>query len=562
VSENLPRRIFLTGFSATGKSVVAPLLADALGWRTIDTDDLIEQAAGKSIPEIFAQDGEPHFRELESEALRRAAREEDVVVATGGGALVNPDNRRLMAEVGLLACLEATPDTILRRLQEWEQKPPSERPLLAGPDPLGRIRDLKARRQPLYALADVIVETDSLAPPEVAERVAAGWRKVGAWALARPLRLSLPEERESAGSGGPVWVEAPSARYPVFVEWGALSRLGERMREVGLSERAFIVTDELVGARHGGRVQHALAEAGFESHSCAVPPVEASKTLETASRIYDWLISHRAERGQAILALGGGMVGDLAGFVAATFLRGVPLVQLPTSLLAMVDAAVGGKVAVDHREAKNLIGAFYQPRLVVEDVSLLKTLPERELVSGFGEVIKHALILDPGLLETLESHAEDLLHLEPAVTADVLRRNVAIKARVVSEDERETTGRRAILNYGHTIAHALEAATDYGRLLHGEAVAVGMTAAAEIGRRMGVTPSAVGDRQRAVLERFGLPSRISGVDLPRVLGAVALDKKVASKAVRWVLLEDIGRTVIRSDVPPSLVEECVAGLLN
>ncbi len=562
MSENLFRRIFLTGFSATGKSLVAPLLANALAWRTIDTDDLIEEIAGKPIPEIFDQDGEPRFRELEGEALRRAARDDDVVIATGGGALVSLDNRRLIAEAGLLVCLEATPDTILRRLHRWQEKAPSERPLLAGADPLARIRDLKARRQHLYALADVIVETDSLSPPQVAGRVVASCRKVAEWALGNPLRLTLPEEREPAAEGGPVWVEVPSGRYPVFVEWGAISRLGERMREVALPERAFIVTDELVGVRHTGRVQQALAEAGFESHSCAVPPVEASKNLETASLIYDWLISHRAERGQSVLALGGGMVGDLAGFVAATFLRGVPLVQLPTSLLAMVDAAVGGKVAVDHREAKNLIGAFYQPCLVVEDISLLKTLPQRELVSGFAEVIKHALSLDPDLLETLEAHADDLLHLEPAVTAHVLRRNVAIKAGIVSEDELETTGRRAVLNYGHTIAHGLEAATGYGGLLHGEAVAVGMVAAAEIGRRMGLTPSAVGERQTAVLERFGLPTRVSGVELPRVLGAVALDKKVASKAVRWVLLEDVGRTVVRSDVPPSLVEETVSALLS
>lgn len=560
MDEDLPRRIFLTGFSGTGKTLVAPLLAEALGWRAIDTDDLIEEAAGKGIPGIFAEDGELRFRELEHEALARATQEEDTVVATGGGALVSVENRRTMARTGLLVCLEASTETILCRLHESAGKPSSERPLLAGDDVRARVEELKARRQPFYALADLIVDTDSLTPPEVARQVAEGWRATGPWAACHPHRLTLPGERD-VGAAEPVWVEVPSARYPVYVEWGALSRLGDRMREAGLKERAFIVTDEFVGAYHGERLRLSLASAGFEVEAYSVPPGEQSKTLETASHLYDWLINHRAERGQAIVALGGGMIGDLAGFVAATFLRGVPLVQAPTSLLAMVDAAIGGKVAVDHREAKNLIGSFYQPCLVVEDVSALKTLPRRELVSGFAEIIKHALILDADLLDTLEEHAEDLLHLEPAITSDVLRRSAAIKARVVGEDERETSSLRTILNYGHTVGHALEAATEYGRFLHGEAIAVGMMAAARIGERLGVTPGQVAARQQRIIEGFGLPARAPEIAVSRVLDAVALDKKVESKAVRWVLLEDVGRALIRGDVPPSLVEEVIVDLV-
>ena len=338
MSEELPRRIFLTGFSATGKSLVGPLVAEALGWRAVDTDDLIEEAAGKSIPEIFAQDGELRFRELEREALARAVREEDVVVATGGGALVSVENRRTMAQTGLLACLEATTETILRRLHESGSKQPSERPLLAGPAPRARIEELKAGRQPFYALADLIVETDPLTPLEVAGQVAEGWRAAGAWAARCPHRLILPEERGGSATD-PILVKAPSARYPVYVEWGALSRLGDRMREAGLGERAFIITDEFVARHHGQQALRSLSSAGFEIEAYSVPPGEQSKTLKVASRLYDWLINHRAERGQAIVALGGGMIGDLAGFVAATFLRGVPLVQAPTSLLAITSGA-------------------------------------------------------------------------------------------------------------------------------------------------------------------------------------------------------------------------------
>jgi 3-dehydroquinate synthase len=251
------------------------------------------------------------------------------------------------------------------------------------------------------------------------------------------------------------------------------------------------------------------------------------------------------------------MVGDLAGFVAATYLRGLPLAHAPTSLLAMVDASIGGKVAVDLSAAKNLVGAFYQPRLVVTDVSALTTLPARELTSGWGEVVKHAFILDPDLLATLEARGDDLRRLEPEVTTAVVRRNVQLKAQVVAEDERETTGRRAILNYGHTVAHGLEAASGYEALLHGEAVAVGMTAAAEIGREMGITSLALVERQAALLAAFDLPRQAPGIDPERALAALALDKKVSGKAVRWVLLEDVGRPVLRDDVPASLVRQAV-----
>jgi len=214
-------------------------------------------------------------------------------------------------------------------------------------------------------------------------------------------------------------------------------------------------------------------------------------------------------------------------------------------------------VAVDLREAKNLVGAFYQPRLVVTDVSALTTLPARERTSGWAEVVKQALIMDPDLLSTLEARVADLRRLEPEVTTAVVRRNVELKARVVSEDERETTGRRTILNYGHTVAHGLEAASDYEALLHGEAVAVGMVAAAAIGREMGVTPAVVAERQAAVLASFGLPWRAPGIDPERALAALALDKKVSGRAMRWVLLADVGRTVLRDDVPASLVTQAV-----
>jgi 3-dehydroquinate synthase len=552
-------RLFLTGFSGTGKSSVSTLVAKALGWRALDTDALIEEQAGRPVAEIFAQDGEARFRELERATIARAAGEENAVIATGGGAIIDIQNRRAMAG-GFVICLDAPPTMILRLLSDGRGP---ERPLLAGDDPLARITELKAQRQKYYALSDAIIDTDGLKPKQIADVVVETLRNAGDWHASHPQRLLLPEERDTPSLAEPFWVEAASRRYPVYVGWGALDRLGDLMREQGLEGAAYVVSDSEVLPRHGDRALRSLREAGFHAEAFAIPAGEVSKRLDVAASVFDWLVAQRAERGHTIVALGGGVVGDLAGFVAATYLRGMPFVQAPTSLLAMVDASIGGKVAVDHREGKNLIGTFYQPRLVVDDVSVLKTLPGHTLIDGFGEAIKHALILDPNLLDDLQSHADDLLHVEPAVTVDMVRRNVAIKASIVAEDERDT-GRRAILNYGHTTAHAIEAAAGYG-IGHGAADAIGMTAAAEIGRRLGVTPSSVIERQRAVLERFGLPTSAKAaglkVDPERVLAAMTLDKKVAAGAIHWVLLEDIGRAIVRSDVSEQIVREVVQELL-
>lgn len=358
-----------------------------------------------------------------------------------------------------------------------------------------------------------------------------------------------------------ITVAADAHTYNVHCAWGALDDLGSLMRDAGLHGAAFVVSDDEVAKHYGARALTSLELAGFETRLHSFPAGEASKTLETVRGIYDWLLESRAERSSPIVALGGGVVGDVAGFAAATYLRGVPFVQAPTSLLAMVDASIGGKVGVDHARGKNLIGSFYPPRLVVGDPSLLTSLPPRALHEGFAEVIKHALVLDPPMLEVLNGKADELLAVSDEITTRIVERNAALKATVVSEDEREG-GRRAVLNYGHTIGHAIEAVTGYTKILHGEAISVGMMAAAEIGRRMDITPAAIGERQERLLRRYSLPVRLAGIDPERVLAATAHDKKVTSKRVRWVLLEDFGRPVLRDDVPDALVLDVLGSLLS
>ena len=348
--------------------------------------------------------------------------------------------------------------------------------------------------------------------------------------------------------------------YPVVAGWGILDDLGERLAEVGVKDSAYIITDDNVMNPYGRRVQRALQKSGIAAHCFIIPAGETSKSFELAQAIYNWLVELRAERGHAVVSVGGGVAGDLGGFVAATFLRGVPFVQVPTSMAAMVDASIGGKVAVNLPQAKNLVGAFYQPRGVFADVETLATLGKRELAEGWAEAIKHGFILDAALVDVFEEHAEALMNVEPEISTEVIRRSMAIKAEVVSQDERETLGIRILLNYGHTIGHALEASTEYGRFLHGEGVSVGMMGAARMACEMGLLAPTVVDRQQRLLERFNLPITAQGVAAESVLQAMSLDKKVQSGTNRWVMLEDVGRAVVRQDVPWELVERTVREL--
>jgi len=539
--------LIVTGFSGTGKSLVAKEVARGLNWDFLDTDDEIVKQTGKPIVEIFRQDGEDTFRELERKIIGKACQQRHMVIAIGGGAIVDPQNYELLAKTGVIVCLEAKPETIYERLfREAASSPETEvRPLLAVDNPLERIKQLKATRQSHYAKADWTIHTDGLSISEVAEEVIKVWRLLRRYAPGNDKgKAQSYIDKDIA-----CLVETATQIYPVFVGYSLLDKLGEKMKKAALSGAITIISDENVFSLYGSKVEGILKMAGFAVNSFVVPPGEQTKSMDYAIKIYDFLVEHRAERDDIIIALGGGMIGDLAGFVAATFLRGMPWVQVPTSLVAMVDASIGGKVGVNHPEGKNLIGAFYQPNLVLADCQTLTTLPKRELTSGWAEVIKHGMILDAEFVQFLESNVNRLTKLEPEFLTRAIARSAAIKAQVVSQDEKEREGKRTILNYGHTIAHGLEAATQYKRFLHGEAVAIGMVRAAKLSERLGLLPSAAVERQQALLQKFGLPTGFSGLGLTEITRAMELDKKVKGKAIRWVLLQDIGKAVIRSDVP-------------
>ena len=356
-------------------------------------------------------------------------------------------------------------------------------------------------------------------------------------------------------------VKTSTGDHPIWVGWGILEEVGTRVKSLMSPSAAYVIADEKAHS-YASKTQISMEAVGIPTHIYKIASGETSKNLETVRQVYTWLAERKAERGHLILAVGGGVVGDLVGFVAATYLRGISFVQIPTTLLAMMDASIGGKVAVDMPQGKNLVGAFYQPKFVLSDVETLKTLPVRELTSGWAEAIKHGLILDDGLLDTFESHVSELKSLDPEIATETIRRSVAIKAGVVSQDEKETLGIRILLNYGHTIGHAIESITGYTEYLHGEAVSVGMMGAAKIGELLQIMDVDDVERQKEVLQAYGLPISAPGLNSEAIISAMTSDKKTTGGSINWVLLDGIGKAITNNEVPDKYVSKALKFVLT
>ena len=354
-------------------------------------------------------------------------------------------------------------------------------------------------------------------------------------------------------------VDLGARSYTITIGSGLAEEITSFVRAAGYSARGMIVTDTNVGPLCAVRIAEILDRAGVQAEIVQVPAGERSKSLAQANVIYTRAIELGLDRRSPIFALGGGVVGDLAGFVAATYMRGVPFIQLPTSLLAQVDSSVGGKVAVNHPLGKNLIGAFYQPDAVFMDLDALKTLPAREIATGLGEIIKYGIIYDADFFAWLEERRIDVLALEPAATAHTIARSCEIKADVVRQDEREG-GLRRILNFGHTIAHAIEKETHYERYRHGEAVAIGMAGAADISVRLGLLAETECVRTKELIRAMGLPLSAKGVTADAMYEDLFHDKKTVGGRIHWVLAQAIGRVTVCSDVPEEIVRQTLLGL--
>jgi shikimate kinase/3-dehydroquinate synthase len=542
------QRIFLTGLPGSGKSSVGRSMAALLGWNFIDTDDLLAGQSGMPVGQVLTELGEERFRQLESELLRTAAYSEKVVIATGGGAVISAANREFMRERGLTVYLQVSVETAWQRIQQHlEQSGASVvRPLVVGDDGPQRLRRLYETRKGWYEEAPAHIDTEQHTPELLAHRLVA-------YALTSGLLASPGAPREV------ITQQLLTSTSQGVVEWGGLHHLPATLRSYELPRRLFIVTDSAVGALYARPLQDVLEEDGFQPHVFTIPAGEASKSFVCFQRIIDWLVQQKAEQKEAIIALGGGVVGDLAGFVASCYQRGVPLVQVPTTLLAQVDSAIGGKTGINHALGKNLIGAFYQAKLIYADPAFLLTLPERVYREGWAEIIKYAMILDAELFNILEEQVGALLARDAGLLSAIIARCMRMKMDIVQRDERDG-GLRNILNYGHTFGHALEAITEYGTWLHGEAVAIGMEVAARIAVASGLLSQEDAKRQHNLLQAFGLPMQCSGVDIDAVMMAMQRDKKVRAGNTRWVLLTGIGHADVFSNIDTSIAREAIAAV--
>ncbi len=515
--------IFLYGPPGVGKSTVGRELAVRLHWPLIDVDRVIEARAKRPIGDIFHTQGEKAFRALEAQVLRDLveayAETPGAVLALGGGALLRETSRRLVETHGTVVLLHASPETLLRRLQGQR----GQRPLLPNEDEAA-LRRLLSQRKEHYASFPRRVVVDDLTPAQAAWEVQV---QAGVFRLQMNGWSSL-----------------------LSVAPGMLSQVGHKLA-MHFPERPAValLTDEQVGRYYAAPVQKALRAAGFAVHLLRLPSGEATKSLKSLEKVWTFLLERGLDRHSLLVALGGGVVGDLAGFAAATFMRGLPWVNLPTSLLAMVDAAIGGKTAVNLPQGKNLVGAFYPPRLVLVDPEVLDTLPLAEWRSGLAEVVKHALIGDEALWELLSQGMEVVRqHRE-----EVVRRAIAVKVRVVAQDPFEH-GLRAVLNAGHTVGHALEAVFDY-RLRHGEAVAMGLVAEAYLAERLGLASPGWAERLRGVLAGLGLPTRLpKGVTWAQAGPYLARDKKRRAGEVPFALPCGVGQVRWGQRVPEETLQ--------
>jgi shikimate kinase/3-dehydroquinate synthase len=526
--------LILTGFMATGKTIVGREVARRLGRRFVDMDAEIEARTDKSVPHIFAQDGEGAFRRIETALCRELSAQTGLVIATGGGAMVDPANRAAMMRGGTVVCLTCHGDEILRRVSEGNE----DRPLLQGTDPRAEIERLLAARREAYAAIPWQVDTTALSPDQVADRVIQFARVV-----------TLP-------------VRYPHGEHPIHVGDGLLAHVGGALRAAGVPEgsRVAVVSNPIVAKLYGPQVEASLRSVGFLPFACSIPDGEPHKTLTTVAALYDqFLAAERAapalDRSGTVLSLGGGVTGDIAGFAAASFMRGVRFVQVPTTILAMADASVGGKVGVDLPQGKNLVGAFKQPVAVVMDPLVLATLSEEEVRSGMAEVIKHGIIGAPDLLAELEAATPNARH---PISTSLLAQSLQVKIRVVETDPYEQ-GHRAVLNLGHTVGHGLERLSDFS-LRHGEAVAIGMVAASRIALELGRADRSLSDRIEAILQAWGLPVRCPPYDADAIWEAMTHDKKRRGRTLRWVLPYAIGHVEIVEDVPQAVVKSVLQDL--
>ncbi|MRX08054.1 3-dehydroquinate synthase [Pseudoduganella sp. FT25W] len=526
------QNVFLVGLMGAGKTTIGRILARKLGLKFIDSDHEIEARTGASIPWIFEIEGEASFRRREAEVIRELCGQEGLVLATGGGAVLNAESRALLKSRGTVVYLRATVHSILQRTAHDKN-----RPLLQTADPRKKLEELMAVRDPLYTeIADLVIDTGR---PNVQSMVQTILNQLETQACeAAPNCVTYAQPSMNEQSTILLNVELGERSYPISIGPALLNDTALLARHVHGSKVA-IVTNTTVAPLYLERVERGLRDAGKQVMSVILPDGEEFKNWTSLMRIFDALLENKADRKTTLVALGGGVIGDLTGFAAASYMRGVDFIQVPTTLLSQVDSSVGGKTGINHPLGKNMIGAFYQPRAVIADTSTLETLPARELAAGLAEVIKHGAIIDAAFFDWIEANIGKLVARDKGALAYAIARSCEIKSDVVRQDEREG-GLRAILNFGHTFGHAIENGLGYGEWLHGEAVGCGMVMAADLSQRMGLIDAASVARVRALVAAAGLPVKAPDLGAERWLELMEVDKKNEGGAIKFILLNPLG----------------------
>ena len=564
--------IFLVGLMGAGKTTVGRALARKLNKLFIDSDHEIEARTGVSIPLIFEIEGEESFRQRETEVIRDLSARSGIVLATGGGAIMRAENREYLKTRGTVIYLRASIHNILQRTSRDKN-----RPLLQTADPRRRLEELSRQREPYYReVADIVIDTgrpnvqflvhsilsqldvqpDDLEPGS-GQTPPAGAGNLGqASGPAHQTSHFLMNQQStpSAPVSAPaitLQVELGERSYPIEIGPSLLADR-ERIARLISGKQVVVVTNTVVAPLYLERVSQTLRDAGKSVLEIVLPDGEEEKNWASLMQIFDRLLAAKCDRKTTLIALGGGVIGDLTGFAASAYMRGVPFVQIPTTLLAQVDSSVGGKTGINHPLGKNMIGAFYQPQAVIADTMTLHTLPERELSAGLAEVIKYGAVIDAEFFKWIENNIDKLMARDNAALAYAIRRSCELKADVVRQDEREG-GLRAILNFGHTFGHAIESGLGYGKWLHGEAVGCGMVMAADLSHRLGHINAVDKERVCALVRAAGLPTEAPNLGAQRWLELMQIDKKNEDGQIKFILMKPLGSHLITGAPPEALL---------
>lgn len=535
--------IYIIGFSGTGKSASSQLASEALNWEYYDMDKIIENEEKRTISEMFETDGENWFREREAKLLSNLSKKTMCIISTGGGVPVSESNMKLMMQTGYVICLDASIEVIMKRLTQENIEGIQESSIRPKISDLSKekITDFKLKRSEFYSKAHFTINTNYMSVEEVSNNIVYAVEK-----YTDSLNINHLNQFDTFCTT----VKSKNNLYGVFVGVDIYNILPEVMKNILLKDKIFLLADE-GSKKYMRQIQKIFESSNIATTTLLIEEGEKSKSLSTASKIYEWLSSQHADRGDVLIGIGGGVVGDITGFVASSYMRGIKFILIPTTLLAMSDSSIGGKTAVDINNIKNLTGSFYNPSLVFSDLQSLKTLPKRQITSGWAELIKHGFIRDKELLQDMLK-IEDYFDLDANLNS-IIKRSIKIKGQIVSQDENEKYGHRIMLNYGHTLGHAIESSTNLERYTHGEAVSIGMAFAAKLSNYLGMLSDEDYLFHNKILVKFDLPISPTNIDWDKCFHLIKNDKKVKNGKINWILLESLGKSVVKNDIDDEIL---------